>query len=165
MAACHGFAGMNNPEVPRLAAAAAICIALCGAANSALASAGFDCVIEDGNISLAAGGYGPRGIPAPVQGFGGTATIKLPWVAPSLKTLALEKDLIQSWWEGGELKLLVYRETEGSAAFASVKLVINTKITEEEDGYAGSYELTAANLEPGVDKTETVSGKVACSAE
>lgn len=131
----------------------------------ASASAGFDCVIEDGNLSLAAGGYGPRGIPAAVQGFGGTATVKLPWVATTLKSLALDKTLMQSWWEGGELKLLIYSETEGSAPFASVKLVINTQVTNEEDGYVGSYELTVANLEPGVDKTETVSGKVSCSAE
>ena len=112
-------------------------------------------------MSFAASGYGPRGIPAPVQGFDGSLTVKLPWTFEKLKSIPVKENLMQSWWEGGELKLLVYKETEGNDPFASVKLVINTKLTEDEDGYGGDYELTVQVP----DKTETFNGKVTCSGE
>jgi hypothetical protein len=76
-------------------------------------------------------------------------------------------ELKQQWFRGNDLKLMIYRETEGDGVpFASVKLIVEAnKPPEEEFEYQGKYALT---IEPDVNGGEseafTVEGKISCSA-
>jgi hypothetical protein len=84
----------------------------------------------------------------------------------TLQKITLEEaDLKQQWFRGNDVKLMLYRETEGDGVpFASVKLIIEANKPPEEDfGYDGKYWLT---VQPAGDGAEafTVEGKVGCSA-
>lgn len=84
----------------------------------------------------------------------------------ALQKITLEEtDLKQQWFRGDDVKLMLYRETEGNGVpFASVKLIIEANKPPEEDfGYEGKYWLT---VQPAGGDAEafTVEGKVGCSA-
>jgi hypothetical protein len=86
----------------------------------------------------------------------------------TLRKFALDgSELKQQWFRDDDLKLMIYRETEGGGVpHASVKLIIEaTKPPEEDFGYEGKYSLT---IEPAVEGSEsqafTVEGKVGCTA-
>jgi hypothetical protein len=86
----------------------------------------------------------------------------------TLRKLALDgSELKQQWFRGNDLKLMIYRETEGDGVpFASIKLIVEAnKPPEEEFEYQGKYVLT---IEPATEGGEsqafTVEGKIACSA-
>lgn len=86
----------------------------------------------------------------------------------TLQKIALEDaDLKQQWLRGKDLKLMIYRETEGEGhPFASVKLIVEaTQPPDEDFGYEGKYQLTVEPpLKDGESQAFTVEGKVGCSA-
>lgn len=86
----------------------------------------------------------------------------------TLRKFALDgSEVKQQWFRGNDLKLMVYRETEGDGVpHASIKLIIEAIRPPEDDvAYSGKYALT---IEPAVEGGEsqafTVEGKVECSA-
>lgn len=133
--------------------------------SPAKATAGFDCSIDDAVLTFSAGGYAPRGIPSSVLGFKAEANMKWPWLPADFKTLKLDDALAQSWWQNGELKLQLYHERQDSNPVVSIELVIDTKITDDEITYAGTYELTFFDAGAGDGRLEKATGKVTCGGE
>ena len=142
--------------------------ALLSAPLTASATGGVDCRIDDRNLKLEfeaafsysdiGGMFQARGRLAPKQ----ARTFK------TLKKIELkDADVGQQWFRGDDLKLMLYRETEGDGVpHAFVKLIIETTKPPEEDfAYSGTSVLT---VQPAVVKGDeeavTVKGKVKCSA-
>jgi hypothetical protein len=86
----------------------------------------------------------------------------------TLQKFALDgSELKQQWFRGNDLKLMIYRETEGDGVpFASIKLIVEAdKPPEEEFEYKGKYTLTIAPATEGSESQAfTVEGKISCSA-
>jgi hypothetical protein len=137
-------------------------------ATPAVASAtgGVDCEISDKNVEFnfeALFSYSDIGGLFQVRG---EMEVKDRRTHKTLQKFALENaDLRQQWFRGNDLKLMIYRETEGDGVpFASVKLIIEaTKPAEEDSGYDGKYVLT---VQPAGSENQAfaVEGKVGCSA-
>jgi hypothetical protein len=136
---------------------------------TASATGGLGCGIDDRNIKFdfeSVFGYSDIGGLFQIRG---ELNVRDARVYRTLKTFALDgSELKQQWFRGDDLKLMIYRETEGDGVpHASVKLVIEaTRPPEEEEfGYSGKYALT---IEPAVDGSNseafTVTGDVGCSA-
>lgn len=89
-------------------------------------------------------------------------------VYKTLQKLTLDgTELKEQWTRNKDVKLMIYRETEGEGIpFASVKLIIEaTQPPEEEFAYSGKYQLTIQPaVEGGGGEAFTVEGKVDCSA-
>lgn len=135
---------------------------------AASATGGLGCGIDDRNARLdleALFSYSDIGGLFQIRG---ELEVKDQRVYKTLKTFALDgSELKQQWFRGDDLKLMIYRETEGEGVpHASVKLIIEaTKPPEEDFGYSGKYALT---IEPAVDGSNaepvTLTGDVGCSA-
>jgi hypothetical protein len=134
----------------------------------AWATGGLGCSISDGNLDFhyeALFSYSANS-----SLFQGKAEFlsKHAKTHPALKALDTEKlRLIQQWYEGKDLRLQFYSETQDSeAAFGSIKLTIQTVAAEDELSYAGTYRLEIQPVAVEGQENETVSleGKVACSA-
>ncbi|QUR65783.1 hypothetical protein [Mycobacterium spongiae] len=131
---------------------------------TASATGGFDCRIDDNNLELDfTGSYG-RSIPS-IHTVSGEFQSKDARTSKSLREFRLRSsDLLQQWWQGNDLKLLIYRETQGENPFASVELIIETsQLPSDDSRYAGNYTLTMwppvdGGADPGV-----VEGEVGCS--
>ena len=142
--------------------------ALLAVPAAASATGGLGCGIDDKNVKLdfeAVFSYSDIGGLFQIRG---ELTVKDVRVYKTLKTFALDgSELKQQWFRGDDLKLMIYRETEGEGVpHASVKLIIEaTKPPEEDFGYSGKYTLT---IEPAVDGSNaeavTLTGDVGCSA-
>jgi hypothetical protein len=135
---------------------------------AASATGGLGCGIDDKNLKLDFESL------FSYSDIGGLFQIRGEWASKdkrtyeTLRKFALEDaDLKQQWFRGNDLKLMLYRETEGDGVpFASVKLIIEaTKPPEEDFGYSGKYQLT---VEPAADgggaEAFTLTGDVDCSA-
>ena len=135
---------------------------------AASATGGLGCTIDDKNLDLtfeAVFSYSDIGGLFQVRG---ELESKDKRIYETLRKFALDgSELKQQWFRGGDLKLMIYRETEGDGVpHASVKLIIEaTRPPDDEVAYNGKYALT---IEPAVDGGEsrpfTVEGKVECSA-
>lgn len=134
--------------------------------SMAWATGGLGCGIDDNNVKFdfeSLFSYSDIGGLFQIRG---EMEVKDKRVYETLKKLTLnDTDLKQQWFRGNDLKLMIYRETEGDGVpFASIKLIIEaTKPPEEDFGYEGKYQLT---VEPAGSDNEafTVEGKVGCSA-
>lgn len=145
-----------------------LAVALIAAPAAASATGGLGCGIDDANLRLdfeALYSYSDIGGLFQVRG---ELESKDERTYKTLQKFALgDGDLRQQWFRGDDLKLMIYRETEGNGIpHASVKLIIEaTKPPEEDFGFEGKYSLT---VEPAVESGEsqafTVEGKVGCSA-
>lgn len=132
----------------------------------ASATGGLGCGIDDNNVKLdfeSLFSYSDIGGLFQIRG---ALESKDKRTYQTLQKIALEEtDLKQEWFRGNDVKLMLYRETEGDGVpFASVKLIIEANKPPEEDfGYDGKYWLT---VQPAGDGAEafTVEGKVGCSA-
>lgn len=135
---------------------------------AASATGGLGCGIDDKNAKLdleALFSYSDIGGLFQIRG---ELEIKDPRVYKTLQKFALDgSELKQQWFRGDDLKLMIYRETEGEGVpHASVKLIVEaTKPPEEDFGYSGKYALT---IEPAVDggnaEAFTLAGDIGCSA-
>lgn len=135
---------------------------------TASATGGLGCTVEDKNLKLdfeAVFSYSDIG---GLFQVGGSFAALDPRVYKTLATFDLAgSDLKQQWFRGNDLKLMLYRETEGDGVpFASVKLIVEaTRPEGEEFEYRGKYSLT---IEPATDGSEsqafTTTGDITCSA-
>jgi len=142
-----------------------------GAADVAQASAGFSCSVEDKTLKLAVEGAFSRGVGEGVINFGGKLEVLAKATPDDFRSVALEREhLTQTWINGRDLKLRMYREREGNALpHGYVELVLETRQigARDELEYAGSYVLTVYHLKSEQDsegKTFTARGKARCSA-
>lgn len=134
---------------------------------AASATGGLGCGIDDKNLKLdfeSLFSYSDIGGLFQIRG---ELEVRDKRVYKTLQKFALEEaDLKQQWFRGNDLKLMIYRETEGeSLPFASVKLIIEaTKPPEEDFGYEGKYVLAVQPAAEGGDSQALiVEGKVGCS--
>lgn len=134
----------------------------------AFATGGLDCRIEDKNLDFAYEAlFNYSGI-SPLFQDRLTFRSKHPDTAKSLAKLDVTTfRRIQEWFEGKDLRLQFYAETEGeNVPFAAIKLTIETVMGEDEINYDGSYRLEITP-EVGAGKEGEIiglEGKVACSA-
>lgn len=138
-------------------------------APPAFASGGLSCTADDATAAFDIEAGVTRGMGGPVFSLAGELTIKDGGVAADLARTAFSRDnLAQYWLDGGELRLLLYKE-RAEGEFGSVELTIRTKALGDEDEgiYAGDYALNVfESTGDGSDsKTWDFSGKVECSAE
>jgi hypothetical protein len=150
---------------------AAIVLAACwaGGAGTAQASAGFSCSIEDKALKLGVEGAFSRGVGEGVINFGGKLEVLAKATPEDFRNVDLEREnLTQTWINGRDFKLRMYRERTGSAPHGYVELVVETRQSSRDElEYAGSYVLTVHHLaseQDGEGKTVTVRGKARCSA-
>ena len=134
---------------------------------TASATGGLGCGIDDKNLKFdfeSLFSYSDIGGLFQIRG---EMEIKDERVYKTLRKFALDgSELKQQWFRGNDLKLMIYRETEGSGEpFASVKLIIEaTKPPEEDFGYEGKYTLSVAAGTEADNQSYTVEGKVGCTA-
>lgn len=146
----------------------ALCALIACLPATASATGGLGCGIDDKNLKMdfeALFSYSDIGGLFQIRG---TFESKDPRTYETLRKLDISgADLKQQWFRDKQLKLMIYRETEGDGVpFASVKLIIEAdQPPDEEFAYAGTYKLT---IEPATQGSEsqafTVEGKVGCSA-
>ncbi|MBX9454913.1 MAG: hypothetical protein KL863_02145 [Rhizobium sp.] len=146
----------------------AIAVAMLAAPVAASATGGLGCSIDDSNLKFdfeAIFSYSDIGGLFQIRG---ELASKDKRTEKSLQNLTLaDADVKQQWFRGNDLKLMIYRETEGDGVpFASVKLIVEaTRPPDEEFGYEGKYMLTVEPaVEGGVSQAFTVEGKVGCTA-
>ena len=136
--------------------------ALIGLSSPALATGGFACAIDDDNLRFTAEAgfsYSPG---SGLLNFRGTLQLAEALAPKGLETRDLTPaDLPHDWLHDGELRLMIHVETAGDLPFASVDLVVMTKVGEDETTYDGDYTLSVYTAEQG-EKTERT-GRVSCS--
>jgi hypothetical protein len=146
----------------------ALISALAALPGIASATGGLGCGIDDKNVRLDFESLFSYSDIGGLFQIGGEMEVKDKRVGKTLQKFTLEDlDLKQQWFRDNDVKLMLYRETEGDGVpFASVKLIIEaTKPPEEDFGYDGKYRLTIAPVaEGGEGQSVTVEGKVGCSA-
>ena len=142
-------------------------VAMLAIPAAASATGGLGCGIDDKNLKFdfeSLFSYSDIGGLFQIRG---EMEVKDERVYKTLRKFALDgSELKQQWFRGNDLKLMIYRETEGSGEpFASVKLIIEaTKPPEEDFGYEGKYTLSVAPGAEGENQSYTVEGKVGCTA-
>ncbi len=137
------------------------------AATPALATGGLSCDIDDPNLKLhVEAGYsysipGLIGVSGSMQPLVGEIPDQLRKIDVTAATLR------EHWTEGPDIRLLVYQETSGDAPFGSVKLVIiTTQSPDDELTFTGVYrmELFLAESTEGADNQISRTGSVLCQS-
>lgn len=141
--------------------------AILAAPATASATGGLGCNIDDKNLTFvyeALFSYSDIGGLFQIRGEMETKDKR---TYKTLKKLTLDgSELKQQWTRNKDLKLMIYRETEGEGVpFASVKLIIEaTQPPDEDFAYSGMYQLTVQPAsEDGGGEAFTVEGKVECA--
>lgn len=132
-------------------------------ATVAGATGGFDCTIEDENMSFYVSGSTSHGMGAAILGYEATAEIRAAVVPEALRMPDLAAGLVHHWLEYPELRLHFYAETSGDAEFSSLDLVLKTEATDDELTYAGDYRLSVFDGATG--EVFELTGKVTCGGE
>lgn len=132
-------------------------------ASIAGATGGFDCQIEDANMSFWVSGSISRGMGGVILGYQAEAEITAPMMPEGLRKPDLSAALVHHWIDHPELWLHFYAETTGDAPFASFDLILKSQGTEEELAYEGDYILHTFDGETG--EVFELTGKVACTGE
>lgn len=146
----------------------ALCAIIACVPATASATGGLGCSIDDKNVNFTFESIFSYSDIGGLFQIRGELESKDKRTYETLRKFALDgSELKQQWFRGNDLKLMIYRETEGDGVpFASVKLIIEaTKPPEEEFEYKGKYALT---VEPATEGSEsqafTVEGPISCSA-
>ncbi len=154
---------MKRRLAKAILALGAVCIPM-----SAAATGNLDCTISDGNLDFEFEALFSYSLDSPLFQPKLAFESKNPHTFAGLKTLDANRlGLIQQWFEGRDLRLQFYSETEGDAVpFASVKLTIETVTGEDENSYAGRYrlEITPAAMPGKGGETIKLEGQASCSA-
>ncbi len=132
------------------------------AACPAYASGGAWCDVDDGAVTLSVHAALTRGSGA-VFDFEGKVGLKGTNASGEWANTAFVKDdLAQFWFDGTELRFLLYKENTGEP-FSDLTVEIRASSREEEDSYAGTYSVRIYRA----DTAETVdlAGEITCSAE
>ena len=152
---------MRNPIVPALAV-------LLASLNTAQASGGFWCKVEDQILTFSVKASAPRS-GGPLVSLESTLQVLDKAAPKELRAFRFKReDLTQHWLdgrEGGSLKLRFQRQGSAKASFEDVRLIIDAPAT-DEGSFEGRYSLTvhrrgsAAPTDPF-----EASGSVSCSAD
>jgi hypothetical protein len=166
-----GSQGEPGEDVVKVASMTAVLLAAwMGAAGVAQASAGFSCSVEDKALKVGVEGAFSRGVGEGVINFAGKLEVLAKATPDDLRNVDLEREhLTQTWINGRDLKLRMYRERTGNALpHGYVELVMETRQSARDElEYAGTYVLTVHHLASEQDsegKTFTARGKARCSA-
>jgi hypothetical protein len=142
--------------------------ALVCAVDTAAASGGLSCEVEDKSVRMAIGSGVTRGMGSPLFNFDGKLEVLDKSVAGDLmKTEFRDDHVAQYWLDGEDMRLLLYREREGDKPHGYVELTILTKAG-EEGTYAGHYSLSVLDTTGDTSaegKTVTGEGEVSCFVE
>lgn len=148
---------------------ALIALAFCGAmTSSAWASGGLSCSSEAGPATIEVEAGVTRGMGGPVFSLKGSVEISDADVAEDLRKTEFEKEhLAQYWFDGEDMRLLLYRERPADKEHGYVELEIRAKaVADEEGSYAGTYLVTVWDTAvSGETKDKKIEGRVACSGE
>ena len=140
-----------------------VCIPL-----KASATGNLDCMINDQNLDFTFESLFSYSGSSPLFQSKVSFESKNPKTFASLKKLEMDAlPVIQQWFEGKDLRLQFYKETEGDAVpFASVKLTIETVVGEDENSYSGTYrlEITPAVVAGQENEVIKLEGPASCSA-
>jgi hypothetical protein len=152
----------------RRLAKAILAFGILGVPFTAAATGNLDCTISDANLDFQFETLFSYSGNSPLFQSQAAFESKHPGTFAGLKTLDMQKlRLIQQWFEGKDLRLQFYAETEGEKLpFASVKLSIETAVGEDENSYDGSYRLEIMPAVTAGTESETIrlEGKASCSA-
>ena len=136
--------------------------ALIGVSSPALATGGFSCAVDDGNLRFEAEAGFSYSSGSGLLNFRGKLNLAEKLAPKGLESRDLTPaNLPHDWLHDGELRLMIHVETEGDLPFASADLVVMTKAGEDELTYEGDYTLSVYTAEQG-EKTERT-GRISCS--
>lgn len=146
----------------------ALALGIICAPASAFATGNLDCTLNDKNLSFTYEALFSYSGSSPLLQAHASFQSRHPQTSTHLKRLD-ENSLprIQQWFEGKDLRLQFYAETEGEEVpFAAVRLTIETTLGEDGNSYSGTYRLeitpeVVAGKESEVIRLE---GPAACSA-
>ncbi|WP_442581484.1 hypothetical protein ACSBOB_05680 [Mesorhizobium sp. ASY16-5R] len=134
----------------------------------AFASGGLSCEAEGGPARIAVESGVTRGMGSPVFNFRGSAVISDTAIAEDLRTTAFTGEyLAQYWFDGEDLRLVLYREREGDKPHGYVEITVLTRADGDEGGYVGTYKLTAydGTGDDPEGRTVKLDGKIGCFVE
>lgn len=136
---------------------------------SAFATGNLDCGIDDANLKFTFEALFGHGVVSPLLQPRTSFMSKNPSTYKTLQNFDTDGSfLVQRWFEGKDIKLLFYAETEGEGVpFASIKLKIEAVQPPDEDlSYSGKYELIIQPPVTGDSSPDPVTlvGDVGCSA-
>jgi hypothetical protein len=135
---------------------------------TASATGNLDCTINDQNLDFTFESLFSYSGSSPLFQSKVSFESKHPQTFASLKKLEIDGlPVIQQWFEGKDLRLQFYKETEGDTVpFASVKLTIETVVGEDENSYSGTYklEITPAVVPGKESEVIKLEGPASCSA-
>ena len=133
----------------------------------ASATGGVGCSINDANMDFGFEALFGYGSDSPLFQVQAQIDVKSDKVPPSLKKVEMDGTYLkQQWFEGKDIKLLLFAETkEGAAPYGSVKLVVEAvQADDDELSYPGSYVLTLQNGPSDEHEPVVLKGKIECSA-
>lgn len=133
------------------------------------ATGGLNCAIDDDNLTAEYDAGFSYSVPGPMFGVQGQLSVKNAELPKELQSIPVTgKMLAQQWFDGPDLRLQLYKETEAEP-FSLVDLkILATQDPEDETSYPGTYELKVQlpgkPSDDGVANIVRKTGKVACSA-
>lgn len=139
---------------------------LCGT-SAALASGGLSCSQAEGPHSVEINAAVTRGMGSPVYDLTGSTEAADGTVPADLaKTEFRREHLAQYWFDGEEIRLVLYRERGADAPHGYAELTIRAKAG-EEDMFSGTWELGIfdGTGDQPEGKSWKFGGKVTCTAE
>ena len=138
------------------------------AASPAHASGGLWCTIDDANVKMTIESGVTRGLGGPFFNFRASAELLVKDVAPDFAKLTLDSNLVHSWIDGDETRLLLYTERQGNAPFGSVEITIETVGDREEGDLPGKYEVSYFEVERQKGESDgyiRLKGDVSCGGD
>jgi hypothetical protein len=125
------------------------CLAL--SAASAHATGGFSCLIDDANLKFTADSTVSHGLGEGFVNFTAEAELKAVGAPQTLRKIDLSEALVHSWLYGPDLKLRLYRETDGNVPHGFVEIIMETAAQGEagEPEFEGSYKLILYQIPEG----------------
>lgn len=131
-------------------------------AGPACASGGVWCDVDDGAVTFSVHAATTRGSGA-VFDLEGKVELKGTNASGEWANTAFSRnDLAQFWFDGSELRLLLYKENTGEP-FSDLTVEIRASSGDDEDGYDGRYSLRVYRADDA--GTVELEGEVSCSAD
>lgn len=134
-------------------------------ATGAQASGGLSCTASDNTMRFSLEGGVSRGMGASLFSFDGSIGIRAHGVPDDLRRLKFSREHVAQYRLNDRmLALTLYRERTGNRPHGYVELDVETRPSDREGGYAGSYRLSAYEAS-GNGRMIERQGKVTCMAE
>lgn len=132
--------------------------------GSAFASGGAQCLSEGGPAKVVIEAGITRGMGGPVFSLNASADVDGKNIPQDLnKSKFTKEQLAQYWFDGEDLRFLLYRERDGDGEFGSVELTVEAKSAGDEMTYAGTYRISV--FDAGASEPATFEGRISCSVE